>query len=98
MPVTCCSCGRSRAMTASEPSLRSLRGLRFTNMKPPPARPPPVKPTTVSTAGSRRMMFTSWRSLPCKASNEMLWSARSPPLMRPVSCCGKKPLGAAANR
>ena len=37
-------------------------GLRLTNMKPPPARPPPVKPTTVSTAGSRRMMSTTWRS------------------------------------
>ena len=28
----------------------------------------------------------------------MLWSARMPPLIWPVSCCGKKPLGAAANR
>ena len=27
------------------------------------------------------------------AWNEMLWSARMPPMMRPVSCCGKKPLG-----
>ena len=49
-------------------------------MKPPPAREPPVKPTTVSTAGSLLMMFTSWRSLPCMAWNEMLWSARMPPL------------------
>ena len=32
-------------------------------MKPPPARPPPVKPTTVSTAGSARMMSTSCAQL-----------------------------------
>ena len=67
-------------------------------MKPPPARAPPVKPTTVSTAGSRLMMSTSWRSLSCMAWNEMLWSARMPPLIWPVSCCGKKPLGTATNR
>ena len=27
------------------------------------------------------------------AWNEMLWSAWMPPTSRPVSCCGKKPLG-----
>ena len=27
------------------------------------------------------------------AWNEMLWSACSPPIIRPVSCCGKKPFG-----
>ena len=30
----------------------------------------------------------------CRISwNEMLWSAWMPPLIRPVSCCGKKPFG-----
>ena len=37
-PVTCASCGRSRAITAWPLSLRCRRGLRLTNMKPPPAR------------------------------------------------------------
>ncbi len=67
-------------------------------MKPPPARPPPVKPTTVATAGSRWMMATTCLSFSPIACDEMLWSARSPPWSWPVSCCGKKPLGAALNR
>ena len=33
------------------------------------------------------------RQLPCIAWNEMLWSAWMPPIIRPVSCCGKKPFG-----
>ena len=32
------------------------------------------------------------------AWNEMLWSACSEPTMRPVSCCGKKPLGTTTNK
>ena len=68
------------------------------NMKPPPALPPPVKPTTVATAGSARMMSTSCFNLPCVAWKEMLWSARRPPLICPVSCCGKKPFGALMNK
>ena len=99
-PVTRASFGRSLAITAwpLSPFARSLAGFRFMNMKPPPAREPPVKPTTVSTAGSFLMMLTSWCSLPCMAWKEMLWSARMPPLIWPVSCCGKKPFGAAENR
>ena len=31
------------------------------------------------------------------AWNEMLWSAWMPPIMRPVSCCGKKPFGMIMN-
>ena len=84
-PVTCAICGRSRLMTAWPDSLRSPSGFRFTKTKPPPARPPPVKPTTVSTAGSLRMMSTSWRSFSCSAWNEIARSARRPPLIWPVS-------------
>ena len=29
----------------------------------------------------------------CISWNEMLWSAWMPPIIRPVSCCGKKPFG-----
>ena len=67
-------------------------------MKPPPARLPPVKPTTVATAGSRWTIATTWRSLLPISCDEMLWSARMPPLIWPVSCCGKKPFGAALKR
>ena len=97
-PVMRSSCGRSRATTARLPSLRSATGLRLTNMKPPPARLPPEKPTTVSTAGSLRMMSTASRNLSPSACDEMLWSARRPAFSWPLSCCGKKPLGMAAYR
>ncbi len=30
--------------------------------------------------------------------NELDWSACMPPLSRPASCCGKKPLGTMVNR
>jgi hypothetical protein len=98
MPVTWASCGRNRAITALPLSVRCEAGFRLMNMKPPPGREPPVKPTTVSTAGSARMMLTRSRSLSCMAWNEMLWSARMPPEIWPVSCCGKKPLGTLTNR
>lgn len=97
-PATLASCGRRRAITACPATSRSAAGLKLMNMKPPPARAPPVKPTTVATAGSRWMIPTSWRSLPCMAWNEMLWSARMPPLICPVSWRGNKPLGTALNR
>ncbi len=97
-PVTLASCGRRRAITACPATERWLAGFRLMNMKPPPARRPPVKPTTVATSGSSLMMVTSALSLPCMAWNEMLWSARIPPLIWPVSCCGKPPFGIAENR
>ena len=62
-------------------------------MNPELRAPPPVKPTTVSTAGSLPTIATKASSLPCIDWNELLWSARSPPVTRPVSCWGKKPLG-----
>ena len=97
-PVIWLSCGRSRAMTAGVLSVRCFKGLRFTNMNPPPARLPPEKPTTVSTAGSLRMISTAWRSLRARASDEMLWSALRPALSWPLSCSGKYPLGIFANK
>lgn len=67
-------------------------------MKPPPARDPPVKATTVATAGSLFTIYVMRVSLSCMSVKEMLWSARRPPIRPPVSCCGKKPLGATAIR
>ncbi len=67
-------------------SLRSESGFNVANMNPPPpGRLPPVKPTTVAIAGSERIMSTSCCSLPSIAWNEMLWSARMPPLSWPRS-------------
>ena len=74
-------------------SLRSLSGFRVANRKPELVWKPPVKPATLSIAGSARMISMNWRNFRRIAWNEMLWSARMPPTMRPVSCCGKKPLG-----
>ncbi len=89
MPVIWLSLGRSRSTTACVFSERSPGGLRVANMKPLPAREPPEKATTVSIAGSALMMPTACLSLSWKAVDEMLWSARRPPLSWPLSCCGK---------
>jgi hypothetical protein len=85
-------------MTSSADSLRSLLGLSEMKTKPPlvwppPWEPPPVNPTTVSTAGSACTSFTNSRSFFSMAWKEIDWSAWMPPVRRPVSCCGKKPLG-----
>ncbi len=55
--------------------------------------PPPANPTTVSTAGSLRTMSTNCCILALSAAKEMSCSACTDPPTRPVSCCGKKPLG-----
>jgi hypothetical protein len=60
---------------------------------PPPCEPPPVKPTTESTAGSAFTRFMNWISFCDIDWKEMAWSAWIPPVRRPVSCCGKNPLG-----
>ena len=68
----------------------------FTVAPPPP--PPPVKPITLSTAGSSAMSSTTAVSFCCIAWNEMSCAAWMVPVSRPVSCCGKKPLGTMTNR
>ena len=97
-PGTWASLGRRRAITWSAEILRSLSGFSVANTKPELVEKPPVKPTTVSTAGSWRTISTNWLSFRRIAWKEMLWSARMPPMMRPVSCCGKKPLGMVTKR
>ena len=61
-------------------------------------KPPPVTAVTVSTAGSARTMRTITAIFSCIDWNEVVWSARMKPTRRPVSCCGKKPLGVAIYR
>ena len=70
----------------------SLRfSLSDTNMRPELL--PPVKAVTFSTSGSRCTMPASFTSRCCMAWKELDWSATIEPFSRPVSCCGKKPLG-----
>jgi hypothetical protein len=57
---------------------------------------PPRKPVALSTAGSRMTVSVNAASFFCIAWNETSWSAWIEPLRRPVSCCGKKPLGTLA--
>ena len=79
-------------------TLRWDNGFNVTKTKPELVWPPPVKPTMFSIAGSRRMMLTNCVSFFCIDWNEMLWSAWMPPIIRPVSCCGKKPFGMTVNK
>jgi hypothetical protein len=92
-PGSRASRGRSRAMTWSALTLRIERGFSVTNMKPELRAPPPTNPTTFSTAGSERTIVMKSASFCCIDWNEVLWSAWIEPPMRPVSCCGKNPLG-----
>ena len=92
-PGTWASLGRSRWITWSAVTSRSLSGFRVAKMKPELVCPPPVNPATLSMAGSERTISTNCRNFRRIAWKEMLWSARMPPISRPVSCCGKKPLG-----
>jgi len=85
------SLGRSRAITCSI-GARWFLGFRVTNMKPPLALLP-AKATSVATAGSEPMIRTSWRMRWLVMVNELDWSDCRPPIIWPVSCCGKKPFG-----
>ena len=92
-PGSLASLLRKRATTWSALSLRWFTGLSTMNMKAELRWPPPVKPTTLSTAGSARTTARKRSSRARMAWNEVAWSACIEPMMRPVSCCGKKPLG-----
>ena len=67
-------------------------------MKPPPARAPPVKPDHRVDRRIAADDVDRLAQLLSIACDEMLWSARRPPLSCPVSCCGKKPFGTTLNR
>ncbi len=85
---------RIRAMTWSALSFRSLSGLSWENRRAVlPPLPPPVKEITESTAGSCETMSVKVRIFFDMAAKERSWSPIMLPLMRPVSCWGKNPLG-----
>jgi len=93
-PATFESLPRRRLTIWSALTSRSFLGLRATKTRPVlVVPPPPTEPETALTAGSALTMVTNSRSRPFMAWNEMDWSAWMAPMMRPVSCWGKKPLG-----
>ena len=92
-PGSLASLTRSRATIWSAVSLRSDSGFRVTNICPVLRWEPPVKPVTLTTAGSDWTILMKLSSLVRISWNDVAWSARMKPIRRPVSCCGKKPLG-----
>ena len=86
-------------MTRSALILRSLSGFKAMYMLAVLVAPlPPVNAMTLSTAGSLSMVVTSSVSRSFIAWNEVSWSACTAPIKRPVSCCGKNPLGTNMNK
>ena len=82
-----------RAITLSTGSRPDLMGFNATNICARLRWPPPVNAVTFSTAGSAMTMAMKLSSFSFIAWNEIDWSARMKPIMRPVSCCGKNPFG-----
>ncbi len=88
-------------MTWKALASRSSRGLSVMYIRPEfSAWPlPPSDMPTVATAGiglddgADLLLAGSFI-----AENEMSWHASVTPIMKPVSCCGKKPFGIATNR
>ena len=58
--------------------------------RPPP---PPVKAVAVATAGSVRTISTKRTIFSRMAWNDTSCAATRTPAIRPLSCCGKNPLG-----
>ena len=54
---------------------------------------PPTNAMLLLTAGSDMTISLNWRCFTRIASNDTSWDAWIDPLSRPVSCCGKNPLG-----
>jgi len=87
-----------RPITSSALSPRSSSGLSCTNIRPALAAPlelpdPPVNAITLSTASSALTIDANCVSSLLIDWNDVSWSAWIAPVKRPVSCCGKKPLG-----
>jgi hypothetical protein len=84
---------RKRLITASAPTLRSRRGFNWMKARPVLLLLPPVNPVTFATAGSACTISINCFIFCAMAVKEMSCEACTDPIMRPVSCCGKKPLG-----
>jgi len=84
---------RSRAMIWSGVSwfLRCSTGFMEQNIRP--VLPEPTKPVTFSRLGSLWTMAMYSRRILSIPWKEMSWEATMEPVIRPVSCWGKKPFG-----
>ena len=71
-----------------------IRPLLIVEVEPPA----PIAIAIVATAGSLATMAPSASCLRIMSANEMSWAASEVPVMKPVSCCGKKPFGMITNR
>ena len=76
-------------------SVLSPKGFKAKNKFARLSWEPPSVPITWSTAGSFPITAMYFLSLVFIASKEIFWSATKDPIMTPVSCWGKKPLGTA---
>ena len=82
--------------------MRSANGFsvmkKLAELRWPPPGPPltPVEPVTLATAGSAPTIAMNVSSRSCIIWNELPWSACTPPMSTPVSCCGKKVFGIVA--
>ena len=97
-PCTLASCGRSRVMISSALAVRpSSFGFRLMKKLPVlkvdelPFMPKPVM------SGSRRTTSASSSMREFIEAKEASCADSAKPEMKPVSCCGKKPLGMIAN-
>ena len=81
-------------------ALRSLRGFSVMNRLPLlPARPlPPIAIAMLATSGSACTILPSSSCCFFIAANEMSCEASEVAVIRPLSCCGKNPLGMTMNR
>ena len=94
MPGTFASLGRSRAITWSAVAARpSSTDFRPMNMLPELKVLAPACMPKAVTSGSWRTMSATASMRPCMASDDVSCPATAEPKMKPVSCCGKKPLG-----
>jgi hypothetical protein len=93
-PVTRLSRRRRRAMICSALTLRTASGLSAMYTKPVLVAPlPPVKAITFSTPGSLLMMPTICWTAVFITGNDASSGPRTEPVIAPVSCSGKNPLG-----
>ena len=97
IPGTLAVARRRRAITSFEEDLRSGFAFSWTNMRPELwlalADPAPTVDITLTTSGSAATMAATafWRSaMAVKETSSGPWVE---PVRRPVSSCGKKPLG-----
>ena len=88
-------------MIWSAVALRSARGFKVMYMRPLLSAEPPLAPIDIATLATSGSACTIAPNCCCSsdiASNDTSCAASEMPVMRPVSCCGKNPLGITMKR